>query len=168
MLALTDVISSLGPLLDGIVAQGGGRVQSFAFIPWGRHQDQARWSALPEAGIGSPATTTRGSALSLRQVANPHVVTDMGGGAQQNRQSIDIQAWWADDVDLTDPDAYREAVVAAIKARVRANEKTVPGAIFVAVTNVINGDFLVAASGTGNHTHLVIVTVEAWCDDVYG
>lgn len=164
-----DVIPAVGALLDAVKVNAGGRVQRFQFLPWGRHQDQDAWSALPLAGQGpAPNTTVGDSAFSIRQVSNVARVADIGGGAALGRQVMDVLLWWQDGEDVTDPDAYRNAVVRAVAAIVRANEKSVAGASFVAVSNSINGDFLDADAGTGSHRHLQVITLEAFWDDVYG
>lgn len=166
---MKDAIALVGALLDAVKAQGGGRVQRFQFLPWGHHQDQDRWSALPLAGQGpAPVTTVGDSAFSIRQVSNVARTADVGGGAAIGRQVMDVMLWWQDGEDVLDPDAFRDAVTRAVAAIVRANEKAVAGFTFVAVVNSINGDFLEAAAGTGSHRHLQVVTVEAFWDDVYG
>lgn len=160
-----DITGPLGALLDGMLAQGGGRKQRFQYIPWGKHQDQKTYNALPVAA--PPTTTVRDSLLSIREVTNPTRESDVGGGAQQNRQMVDVNVWWQDDADVTDPDAFRVAVVDAIKTIVRANRRNCPPAYYITIRNSLKADFLQADRGTASLFRHHIVTVEARGVEVY-
>lgn len=158
-----DLTTVLAPLLTGFTATGGGRIQRFDYLPWTRHQDQNAWSALP---IKAGSETANRSAFSIRHVDHPRRPGDIGGGVSIDRPSVDVMVWWADGEDVTDPDAFRKAVVAAVEAIVRANEKALTGFTYAWVSNSLDGDFL-AGAPTGSWSHLAIVTVAADAHEVY-
>lgn len=159
-----DITGPLGALLDALIATGGGRKQRFQYVPWGMHQDQKTYNALPVAA--PPTTTVRDSLLSIREVTNPTRESNVGGDASQNLQQVDVNVWWQDDADVTDPDAFRRAVVTAVKAIVRANRMTCAPAYFITVRNSLNADFL-QGQGTASLFRHQIITVEARGVEVY-
>lgn len=165
---MRDVVPELSALLDGFTATGGGRTQRFSFLPWGRHLSAQRQAALPaQAGL---ETAPRG-VVTIRPVSNPQIVTDIGGGAERNRQTVDVHVLWADGPDVAEgngPLLWRRAVSYAVAAAVHANEKNVGQAWFTRITNEIDGTQLLQDGGTGTLQHELIVTVEAVADEVYG
>lgn len=155
---MQDILPELASLLDGFTATGGGRTMQHVYLPWGRHWDQKRWAEIRTAGK---------SMVTVKPVSNVHVTSDIGGGAEQNRQLVDVHVWWWDDADLTSPDLFRRALLAAIAAVVHANEKATGAAWFTRISNVVDGTALLQAGGTGTVNHELIVTVEATAVDVY-
>jgi len=162
-----DVRPSLGALIDGVTTNAGGRKQRFQYIPWGRHWDDRRWAAIQNDSARVSAGTAPDSVISIRAIANPTEEANVGGDAAKNRQVLDIMLWWQDGADITGPDAFRAAVVNAVKAIVRANKRTTSPATFVTVIDVRDGDELMGGQ-TGTIKHLAIVTVRAEGHELYG
>lgn len=88
-----------------LTVTGGGRTETFTFVEYGRHFKQD------------------GAFFTFRTLDNARRVSDVGGGAQQSSQRFDVHAWWPDDDTMSDPIAFRKAVVDEVETRIRAKEK---------------------------------------------
>lgn len=160
-----DVRPALATILDGVTANAGGRKQRFKYLPWGHAQDDRRWAAIQSATVAGG--TAPDSVITTRQVANPTSEASIGGNAARNRQTIDVMVWWQDGADVTGPDAWRDAVVRAVTAVIRANRRTTTPAKWVQVIDVRDGDtFLGAFAQVADH--LAVITIQAEAHEVYG
>lgn len=161
-----DITPALADLLAGFQAATAERTQVFRFLEWGNHWNQDLYSARVAVGE---------SMFTIREVNNPTRNADMGGGAALNRQTVDVMVYFASGDDLSLPavsptamSRFRNAIVDAVTAIVRAHEKSVTNSRFTQVINSLrNADNLVG-SMPSNLDALVIVTVQAEGDAVYG
>lgn len=147
-----DIRPELASTLDGMSVTGGGRTATFNYTPWGRHYE------APEP------------VLTIQSPANPTEPVDIGGGADSNRQELQVHAIWADTDDITDMDAWRRAIVYKIKQLVRATEKSLGDAWYVRVRNIVDLDDPVNPDDAGPIVmrYEVAVIIEAAATEVYG
>jgi len=151
-----DIAGELGAVLDGVVATGGGHTLTFRYLPWGRHWDGRRW---PDS-VNESVVTVRG-------ISTGTTNADIGGGAQNSRPLLDVHLYWNDDERITDPDAFRKAVVDAVAAAIRAQERSIGASPHTSVSNVVDLSDLVG-DGTSGVKHEILVSVRGFLSEVYG
>lgn len=152
-----DIVPELRALLDAAVVTTGSFSKTFTYLPWGRHYN------TQDVAVGY-------GIISAVEVGHPKRVSDMGGGAQQGHQVIDIHVFWEDDDLLTTPalfEAFRKAVKTKVETIIRTNEKSFIDSFYVQVTNDNNQDALLGP-GVAPMKNEHVLTIEASTVDVYG